>query len=315
MARTFKYKKGSAGHEREKERVRPVSREVRECARAEALVIVAELQEKREVKREEHRTGRRFEHDHGGPGINIPPGNIVRMCDAATGGRPSIYDPLRFPHIGYVLCKERGFTAEELGRVFDVSTATINQWMWQKKEFKVAVRRGRDEFDSENVESALKKRALGFEYEEKHVSKTRLSGKTQEGVDVLVPAVTTTTITKYVAPDPRSIFYWLQNRQPERWKHTMHLKVDAGQVNDEPEEAEMDIEDMDVAELKMLRDMATKAVELKGKTIDITAPEKKLATVEEILFAADQMQEHARLRDEAEKSKESEIPKRRVQRQ
>lgn len=316
MARTtgFKYKKGSAGYERQK--VRPVSREVREAARADALEVVAEMEEKREqkreVQREEHRTGRRFEHDLG-PGINIPGSRALAALDrnAGVGGRPSIYDPLRFPHIGYVLCKERGFTNEELARVFDVSTKTVNQWMWQKPEFKKAVRRGRDEYDSENIEQALKKKALGYDYVEKHVTRTKIVGKIPDGADISVPAIVTTEITKHVQPDPRSIFYWLQNRQPDRWKHTMHIKVDAVPDGDEVEEQEMDIEDMSVEELRALQAMATKAVELKGNTIDITAPEKKQLTVEEILEAADRAEEHARLQDVEEKSKENEIPKRR----
>lgn len=313
LKRRLNYRKGSAGYEREKEakKLRPVSREMREKAQTKGFEIIEQMQEERQeniVKN--HRTGRRFEQDSGGPGINIPPNKIVLNSSPPAFGRPSIYDPLRFPHIAFVLCKERGFTNEELARVFDVSTSTVNQWMWQKKEFKDAVRKGRDGFDSEKVEQALLKRALGYEYVEKHVSRTKLVGKTPQGVEVTVPAVTTTEITKRVVEDPKSIMYWLQNRQPDRWKHTAYLKIET-QPEEETDEQEMDIEDMSVEELKALRDMSTKAVELKSKTIDITEPQKRLPTVEEVLAAADQLAEQDRLRGEAEKQSESEIPKRR----
>lgn len=274
-----------------------VVRTLRDKIRDRALERLEVLQAEREVVREEvraeevreeHRTGKRVERDYG-PGINIPVEHNVLNITNATGGRPSIYDQFRFPHIGYVLCKERGFTNEELARVFDVSVSTVNQWMWQKEEFKKAVRRGRDEFDTENVEQALKKRALGFSYDEISVKKTKITGKMADGTEVLIPAVETTTTHKTIAPDPRSIMYWLQNRQPDRWKNTAHVKVEIPLLDGAGMEEEVDIETMSTADLFALRDMSMKAIEIKSKTIDISEPEQRQHTVEEILAAADSM--------------------------
>lgn len=70
--------------------------------------------------------------------------------------------------------------------------------------------RGRTE--EREVESALLKRAQGFEYTEVTVKevKDRSTGE----VETL-----TTTTTKYVPPDTRSAIFWLTNRRPERWQY------------------------------------------------------------------------------------------------
>jgi len=245
---------------------------------AEILAREPESQE----PRKEHRTGRRVDRKIG-EGINIPPQAAIPVN---SNGRPAIYDPYRFPHIAYVLCKERGFTNEELARVFDVSISSVNQWIWMHEEFKRMVRRGRDEYDSENVENALRKRAIGYKYTETHRTRTKIIGKLSNGTEVEIPALSITTVEKEVAPDPRSAMYWLQNRQPERWKNTLKIEVDAttGQV----EEEALSIEDMSTAELLALRDISTKAAEMRVKTIDI-APERQQSSVADILAAADRM--------------------------
>jgi hypothetical protein len=261
--------------------LRKVARMVTKRQDQRAADEVSELLEETD-RGGEHRTGRRVEHGIGN-GINIPAKAV-----ALTGpnGRPAIYDPYRFPHIAYVLCKERGFTNEELARVFDVSRSTVNQWMWQHDEFKKCVKRGRDEYDSENVENALKKRALGYSYTETHRTRTKLIGVRPNGVEVTIPALSITTVEKEVAADPRSIMYWLQNRQPERWRNTIKIDIAANKAPDEFADQELAIEDMSTEALLLLRDMAGKAAELQSKTIDVT-PEKRQMSVQDILEAAD----------------------------
>ncbi len=63
----------------------------------------------------------------------------------------------------------------------------------------------------QEVESALRKRAKGFQYTE--VTEKETKNRTTGEVETLK-----TTCTKYVPPDVRSAIFWLTNRRPERWQ-------------------------------------------------------------------------------------------------
>lgn len=68
------------------------------------------------------------------------------------------------------------------------------------------------EVPDDNVETALYKRACGFEYTEVKVEETinRKTGAREE---------LTTRTTKFIPPDPTSAMFWLTNRRPDRWKY------------------------------------------------------------------------------------------------
>lgn len=139
------------------------------------------------------------------------------MTDAHTPttqdpGRPHypIYDPIDFPRMAYVACSEGGLTNEGLARMFGVSRNTVQTWMREHDAFRVAIRSGKDEFDSREVEKATLKRALGYDYVEE-----------VEEWDSEAGAYTVTKRTKKHLPgDVTAQRFWLKNRDPERWPDT-----------------------------------------------------------------------------------------------
>jgi transposase len=124
------------------------------------------------------------------------------------GGRPTAYRK-SYVKIAYTLCRQHGYTDEKLAELFDVHISSIKYWKNKHPEFSSALRKGKDEFDSEYVETALLKRAKGFV--RKSVTKRtyvyfgRERTETQEHLDE-------------VPGNVRACEVWLYNRNPERWK-------------------------------------------------------------------------------------------------
>ena len=92
-----------------------------------------------------------------------------------------------------------GLTDEQIAKNMGVSVATLYNWKKSYLEILEALKKGKEVVDYE-VENALLKRALGYEYIE---TKT----KTESGV---ITEVTTTT--KQVAPDVTAQIFWLKNK-------------------------------------------------------------------------------------------------------
>jgi hypothetical protein len=122
----------------------------------------------------------------------------------SKGGRPTLYHP-KFAKAAKVLCAY-GATDEVLADAFSVSVACIKKWYSSQPEFREAVVAGKSEVFDPLVERTLAQRALGFfmDCEEAKVTK--------DGDVVRYP------IRKYFPPDPASVFFWLKNRQPGKWR-------------------------------------------------------------------------------------------------
>lgn len=122
-----------------------------------------------------------------------------------------------FPEQAYNVCREFGATVQQMASLFNVSIKTIEYWMRKYPEFKQAVQRGRDMFDSEKVERSLLKRALGYDYQyqtkeinsKQHIDK---NGKIQTLHNQRIINSNTHT-----PPDVKACIYWLANRHPDRW--------------------------------------------------------------------------------------------------
>lgn len=172
-------------------------------------------------------------------------------------GRNAVYDSLRFPHIAETLCREYGFITIQLAEVFGVSDKAIELWSAKYPEFRAALRRGREDFDSEKVEKSLLKRALGYEFVEKTERMVYLIGKNKlTDVEVSVPAREIVTMHKQMAPDVKAIMFWLQNRNSDRWKSVAYIQA---QVNAQKTittvNVDADIQNMSVDQIKALRDI------------------------------------------------------------
>ena len=201
-----------------------------------------------------------------------------------TNGRPAPFNHDLYPTLAYEVCSQFGAKMSELAKCLGVSQHTINAWYQKIPSFRAAVKAGRDVFDTENVEASLKKRALGYYYKEVTVKKVLLSGKNEDGITVQVPAVEITKSMKHLAPEVKACMFWLQNRQPDRWKNTSTFALELREKQSIKLQ-EKQLDELTTDELKLLEKIGTRAIELhesesysefgdSSETIGIPEPEK-----------------------------------------
>lgn len=102
-----------------------------------------------------------------------------------------------------------GLTDKQIAKNCGVSERTFTKWKSKYTAIKSALKKGKEVVDYE-VESALYRRAIGFEYKE---TKRRIE-VTPEGEERQVIE----EYTKQALPDPTAIVFWLKNRKPDRWR-------------------------------------------------------------------------------------------------
>lgn len=98
-----------------------------------------------------------------------------------------------------------GLTDEQIAQNVRISRETLYAWKKKYPDISDALKRGKDVVDRQ-VENALLKRALGYEYEE-------VKEKFEYG------EITERTVTKKeVIPDTTAQIFWLKNRKPDKWR-------------------------------------------------------------------------------------------------
>ena len=124
-------------------------------------------------------------------------------------GRPTKYKP-EYDEQAYELCLQ-GAIDTQLAALFKVCVDTIGEWKRVYPSFSSAIRRGKDELDSQ-VEKSLFKRAMGYEHPAVKIFLTK-SGEVVEAP----------FIQRY-APDPTSMIFWLKNRRPKEWRESQQIE-------------------------------------------------------------------------------------------
>ncbi len=104
-----------------------------------------------------------------------------------------------------------GLTDEQISRNMGIGTTTLYRWKDEFEEIRETLKRGKEVVDRE-VENALLKRALGYEYTET----TREAVKDPDTGDVEMRV--TKKVTKQVVPDTTAQIFWLKNRKPDKWR-------------------------------------------------------------------------------------------------
>lgn len=137
---------------------------------------------------------------------------------------PPVKYMAHYPRMAKLACEEAGFTDLGLARLFNVCKATITNWKREYPEFKDAVKKGKEFFDTQYVEKALLRRAIGYSYSE----------VTQEA-DSDGNLVVTRKLKKYLAGDVKAQIFWLRNRNRERWPDTKKFdgNVNVGLTHEE----------------------------------------------------------------------------------
>jgi len=114
-----------------------------------------------------------------------------------------------------------GLTDEQIATNMGISPRTLYTWMERFPQIMQALKRGKEVVDRQ-VENALLKRALGYEYEE---ITEELERDPETGEMVVV---STKRVVKQVLPDVTAQIFWLKNRKPDVWRDRHELVHDGG---------------------------------------------------------------------------------------
>ena len=98
-----------------------------------------------------------------------------------------------------------GLTDEQIAHNIGISRGTLYDWKKAYHDISNALKRGKDVVDIE-VENALLKRAMGYDYVEERVE---VNGNGKRKV---------TQTTKHVPGDTTAQIFWLKNRRADRWR-------------------------------------------------------------------------------------------------
>jgi len=142
----------------------------------------------------------------------------------------------------YAACANGNIRFRQLAKILGISVSTLQVWLKTYPDFSAQRQLGILAWDDEilhNSEKSLLKRIKGGRYTErtrepglvldkKNPTIEKLNEETGEieTVDNYVAGLLVTkTVSKVLAPDPKSIFYALENRDPERWKNLKSIEV------------------------------------------------------------------------------------------
>lgn len=132
-----------------------------------------------------------------------------------------------------------GLSNEQIAYNMNVGIRTLYKWQKQNMQFKQALKVGKDTADRQ-VENALFKSALGYEYKEEVV--------TNDGRVV--------TVTKHQKANTTAQIFWLKNRKPEQWRDKREFTHD-GEINNQ-----INLQNMTDDDLEALAELAKKNKEV-----------------------------------------------------
>ena len=116
-------------------------------------------------------------------------------------------------------CRD-GLTDEQIARNMGIATSTLYNWKRDHVEIMEALKKGKEVVDIE-VENALFKRAMGYEYEE--TTEEAVFNKATKEWEMVV----TRKQRKTVPPDVTAQIFWLKNRLPGKWRDKKAVDMEA----------------------------------------------------------------------------------------
>ena len=98
-----------------------------------------------------------------------------------------------------------GLTDEQIAGNIGINTSTLYDWKNKFSEISEALKKGKEVVDIQ-VENALLKRALGYEFQE-----TRVEKSDKDGTKII-------QTLKHIPADTTAQIFWLKNRRPDKWR-------------------------------------------------------------------------------------------------
>ena len=101
-----------------------------------------------------------------------------------------------------------GLTNEQIAKNIGVNADTFYTCVKKYHEISESIKKGKAPIDFE-VENALFKRAIGYEYEEVETIIEEIDGKQRKRIK---------KIKKVALPETSAMIFWLKNRKPKEWR-------------------------------------------------------------------------------------------------
>lgn len=120
-----------------------------------------------------------------------------------------------------------GLSNEQIAHNIGINKDTLYEWQKRFSDFSDALKKGKEVVDRE-VENAMLKRALGYEYDE--VTQEPVTDKDTGITEMRV----TKRVTKQIVPDVTAQIFWLKNRKPDEFRDKRDVElsghVDLGSI-------------------------------------------------------------------------------------
>nr|WP_255428518.1 helix-turn-helix domain-containing protein [Sporosarcina sp. resist] len=110
-----------------------------------------------------------------------------------------------------------GLTNEQIAQNIGITRKTLQEWIKRYGDISDTLKRGKEVIDRQ-VENALLKRALGYQYNEVTQEKTW-----SDELGIYEMSVTK-IVTKEVNPDTTAQIFWLKNRKPKEWRDKQDIE-------------------------------------------------------------------------------------------
>ena len=114
-----------------------------------------------------------------------------------------------------------GLIDAQIAAKIGITPQTLCEWVRRFPSFSEALKRGKKPVDDE-VENALLKSALGFEYEETITEIVEQADGTQRKQ--------IKKVKRYSPPSNTAQIFWLKNRRPDRWREKQDVSLNAEPV-------------------------------------------------------------------------------------
>ena len=120
-----------------------------------------------------------------------------------------------------------GLTNDQIAHNIGVSGRSFADWINRFSSIASALKKGKAPVDLE-VENALLKRALGYQYEEiiTEIEEVPTGKLDESGKPIVKQQKHIRKITKTALPDTTAQIFWLKNRRPGRWRDKIEAAPD-----------------------------------------------------------------------------------------